>query len=138
MGRTLIRGYPLGSPFLFKPYAFKVPAAGAAADTSISPAVAATEKFEVHSAYADVDSATTTVGGVSIRVGFGASAVPAVSSTAATPAVGMVIDHEGVAAGSGLHGVPGVGAPGEELRGTVQTPADGAVTINFLGRIVRA
>lgn len=119
----------------WKNYSFTVPAAGSAANIAISPAVGASERLEVHDLHVAVDSATTTTGGVSVRVGFGAASVPALSSTDSTPAVGILLDHPGIAAGSGMHGAPGLGAKGEELRATVETPTAGSVTITYIGTI---
>lgn len=120
---------------VWKNYSFTVPAAGSAANIAISAAVGALERLEVVDLHVAVDSATTTVGGVSVRIGFGAATIAALSSTDSTPAVGILLDHPGIAAGSGMHGARGMGAKNEELRATVETPTSGSVTITWLGRI---
>lgn len=120
---------------VWKNYEFLVPAAGVAANIAISPDVPSNFRFEVAGLYAAVDASTSVSGGVSIRVGFAAATLPAQSSVAATPAEGILMSHSGTTAG--LHGLPGMGAKGEELRATVENPTGGAVTISFLGRPIQ-
>lgn len=80
-----------------------------------------------------VDSATTNTGGVAVKIGFGASTIPADSATGAD---GVLLDHDGISAGSGIvigngSGILGIGADGEELRLTCEDPAGGSVIVTF-------
>lgn len=115
-------------------YEAKCSAGAAFTDQAISPLVAANQRFEVAEIKVTVDSAVSVVGGVSVRVGFAAATLPATSGVAATPATGIILSHAGIAAGSGLFGLGGVGTPGQELRATVEDPTGGSVTITFRGR----
>jgi len=122
----------------WKNYSFTQTAGAVTADIAISPAVGPNERFEVADGLVTVDAAATTAGGTSVRVGFGAAVVPAASSTANTPAVGVLFDHQGVAAGSGGPLMGGIGARGEELRAQVADPTVGSVVITFRGRVIQA
>lgn len=80
-----------------------------------------------------VDSATTNTGGVLVKIGFGATTIPADSSTGAN---GIVACHNGIAAGSGFtigdgSGIIAIGGDGEELRLTCEDPTSGNICISF-------
>lgn len=68
-----------------------------------------------------------------VKIGFGATTIPADSTTGAN---GVLFDHEGIKAGSGVvigsgAGILGIGADGEELRLTSSEPTSGALTVSF-------
>lgn len=80
-----------------------------------------------------VDSATTNTGGVAVKIGFGASTIPADSATGAD---GVLLDHDGISAGSGVvigngSGILGIGGDGEELRLTCEDPTAGSIIVTF-------
>ena len=118
-------------------YSFTQTAGAVTADIAISPLVGARQRFEVADGLVTVDAAATTAGDTSVRVGFGASMVPAASAVANTPAVGVLFDHQGIAAGSGGPLMGGIGALGEELRAQVADPTVGSVVITFRGRLLQ-
>jgi hypothetical protein len=69
---------------------------------------------------------------VRVLVGFGATTLPAPSTTGAT---GLLLEHPGIPAGGGItvgdgSGILGVGAAGEDLRYTCEDPVGGSVTIS--------
>lgn len=69
---------------------------------------------------------------VACKVGFGASSIPADSTTGAA---GVLMDHEGIPPGGGFtigdgSGILGIGADGEELRWTTDDPVGGHVIIS--------
>lgn len=72
-------------------------------------------------------------GDCAVRIGFGASTVPA-AALAGTDAI--VLDATGIKAGGGVQigdgsGVIGIGAAAEDLRYTCEDPAGGNLTISF-------
>lgn len=79
-----------------------------------------------------VDSAVTASGGhVAVKVGFGPTTIPAETTTGSN---GILLNHPGIAAGSGVvlgngGGILGIGADGEELRLTCEDPIGGALTV---------
>lgn len=106
-------------------------AAGAQTDASIVGTIASGTKVAVTAIAVTVDSACT--GSVHCKVGFGATTIPADSTTGAN---GVLVDHPGIAPGSGLvvgngGGILGIGADGEELRLTCADPAGGNIAITF-------
>jgi hypothetical protein len=108
-------------------------ATGAQTDASIVGTIAAGTKVAVTSVAVTVDSATTATGGVAVKLGFGATTIPADSSTGAN---GILLDHKGIAAGSGMvlgngSGLLGIGADGEELRLTCEDPVGGGLSVTF-------
>ena len=108
-------------------------ATGAQTDASIVGTIAAGTKVAVTSVAVTVDSATTATGGVAVKLGFGATTIPADSSTGAN---GILLDHKGIAAGSGMvlgsgAGLLGIGADGEELRLTCEDPVGGGLSVMF-------
>jgi len=104
---------------------------GAQSDVSMVGTIAAGTKVAVTAITVTCDSANSAA--VAVKVGFGASTIPADS---ATGAAGVLLDHEGIAAGSGIvigngGAVLGIGADGEELRLTCEDPAGGFVIVTF-------
>lgn len=108
-------------------------AAGAQTDASMVGTIAAGTKVVVTAISVTVDSATSASGGVAVRVGFGATTIPADSTTGAN---GVLLDHPGIAAGSGVvlgngGGILGIGGDGEELRLTCEDPVGGNLAVTF-------
>lgn len=106
---------------------------GAQNDVSIVGTIAAGTKVVVTAISVTVDSATTAVGGVAVKIGFGATTIPADSTTGAN---GVLLDHPGIAAGSGIvigngAGILGIGGDGEELRLTSEDPVGGNIAVTF-------
>lgn len=106
---------------------------GAQTDASIVGTIAAGTKVVVTRITVTVDSAVTATGGVAVKVGFGATSIPADSATGAD---GILLDHKGIAAGSGVSvgdgsGILGVGADGEELRLTCEDPVGGGLSVTI-------
>lgn len=99
---------------------------GAQTNTDILGAIGSGAKVVVTHISVTADHANT--GDVAVRIGFGASAVPAAD------AAGILLAHAGIAPGSGVimgngGGIIGAGADGEELRVTCEDPAGGAIDI---------
>lgn len=106
---------------------------GAQTDASIVGTIAAGTKVAVTSIAVTLDSATTATGGVAVKIGFGATTIPA---DAVAGANGILLDHPGIAAGSGMvlgngSGILGIGADGEELRLTCEDPTGGNLVVTF-------
>lgn len=106
---------------------------GAQTDASIVGTIAAGTKVAVTSIAVTLDSATTATGGVAVKLGFGATTIPA---DAVAGANGILLDHPGIAAGSGMvlgngSGILGIGADGEELRLTCEDPVGGNLVVTF-------
>lgn len=106
---------------------------GAQTDASIVGTIAAGTKVAVTSIAVTLDSATTATGGVAVKIGFGATTIPA---DAVAGANGILLDHPGIAAGSGMvlgngSGILGIGADGEELRLTCEDPVGGNLVVTF-------
>lgn len=124
-----------GHPNIITRTAHIADADGAQTDASIVGTINAGTKVAVTSVAVTVDSATTATGGVAVKLGFGATTIPA---DAAGGANGILLDHPGIAAGSGIvrgdgSAVIGIGGDGEELRLTCEDPVGGniCVTISF-------
>lgn len=110
----------------------RIPAAtGAQTDAAIGPGtVSAGLKVVVTRISVTCSNANSV--NVAVKVGFGASTLPADSTTGAA---GVLVDHEGVPPGGGFvigngAGILGVGADGEELRWTCDSPTAGHVIIS--------
>lgn len=106
---------------------------GAQTDASMVGTIATGTKVVVTALSVTVDSATTATGGVAVKVGFGATTIPADSTTGAN---GVLLDHPGIAAGSGVvigngGGILGIGGDGEELRLTCEDPVGGNLAVTF-------
>lgn len=70
----------------------------------------------------------------SVRIGFGASAVPTQGSSGADAVTKVVLSHPGLAPGSGMikgngAGIVGIGGDGEELRITNSAPTTGSIVV---------
>lgn len=106
---------------------------GAQTNASMVGTINTGTKVVVTAMAVTVDSATTATGGVAVKVGFGATTIPADSTTGAD---GILLDHDGIAAGSGVvigngSGILGIGADGEELRLTCEDPVGGSLVVTF-------
>jgi hypothetical protein len=107
-------------------------ATGAQTGASIVGTIAAGTKVVVTSVTVTVDSAVTAAGGVAVKLAFSTTTtLPADSSTGAN---GIILDHKGIAAGSGVSignggGVIGIGADDEELRLTCEDPVGGGLSV---------
>lgn len=104
---------------------------GAQTDASIVGTINAGTKVAVTMVTVTCDAANTNA--TAVKIGFGATAIPADSATGAN---GVLLDHEGIAAGSGVNigngaAVIGIGADGEELRLTCEDPVGGFVIVTF-------
>lgn len=101
-------------------------------DTSLLT-VAAGTRIVITKLSVFVDSATTNSGGVAVRIGFGTANVPTPSSSGVN---GLLFNHPGIAAGSGVvegngAGILGIGASNEDLRITSEDPTAGSITVTF-------
>lgn len=116
------------------PYELTHTGATPLSDAAISPTIGANQRFEVANIYC-----TNAAGGdaaIGVRVGFGATTLPAVGGVGAL-ATGIILSHPGVAAGSGTPGLPGRGGYGQQLRITASAfTTTGTFRVNFLGRVV--
>lgn len=106
---------------------------GAQTNASIVGTINTGTKVAVTSIAVTLDSATTATGGVAVKIGFGATTIPADSTTGAD---GVLLDHPGIAAGSGMvlgngSGILGIGGDGEELRLTCEDPTGGNLAVTF-------
>lgn len=106
---------------------------GAQTDASIVGTISTGTKVVVTAVAVTVDSAVTATGGVAVKLGFGATTIPADSTTGAN---GVLLDHPGIAAGSGVTlgnggGILGIGGDGEELRLTCEDPTGGNLAVTF-------
>lgn len=108
-------------------------ATGAQTDASIVGTINTGTKVVVTSATVTVDYQTTgpNGSGVAVKLGFGASTLPADSATGAN---GILIDHKGVPGGGGVvlgngGAIIGVGGDGEELRLTCEDPINGGLSV---------
>lgn len=105
---------------------------GAQTNASMVGTIATGTKVIVTAISVTVDKAVT-ASEVAVKVGFGASAIAADSSTGAD---GVLLDHPGIAPGSGLvlgngGGILGIGGDGEELRLTCEDPVGGNLAVTF-------
>ena len=122
-----------GHPNIITRTAYISAATGAQTDATIVGTIATGTKVAVTSVAVTVDSAVTATGGVAVKLGFGATTIPADSATGAN---GILLDHKGIAAGSGVvlgngAGLLGIGADGEELRLTCESPTGGGLSVTF-------
>jgi hypothetical protein len=122
-----------GDPGVITRTAYISAATGAQTDASIVGTIATGTRVVVTAIMVTVDSATTAAGGVAVKLGFGASTLPA---DAAGGANGILLDHKGIAAGSGIvigdgSGILGIGADGEELRLTCEAPTGGGLSVTI-------
>lgn len=112
----------------------RIPAAsGAQTDLAIGPGTVGTGTKVVVTRLTVKCSNANSVN-VAVKVGFGASSIPADTATA-TGSAGILVDHEGVPPGGGFvegdgGGILGVGADGEELRFTCDSPTGGHVIVS--------
>lgn len=115
-------------------FSTRIPAAsGAQTDLAIGPGtVGAGTKIVVTRITVTCSNANTV--NVATKIGFGAASIPADTATA-TGSAGILVDHEGVPPGGGFtigdgSGILGVGADGEELRFTCDSPTSGHVIVS--------
>jgi hypothetical protein len=106
-------------------------ATGAQTDASIVGTIAAGTKVAVTAITVTCSKANTV--NVAVKLGFGATSIPADSTTGAD---GVLLDHEGISPGSGVvvgngSAILGIGADGEELRLTCDDPVGGFVIVTF-------
>lgn len=104
---------------------------GPQTDASMVGTIASGTKVAVTAITVTADKANTA--DVAVKIGWGASVIPADSSTGVN---GVLLDHPGIAAGSGVAlgnggGILGVGGDGEELRLTCEDPVGGSIAITF-------
>jgi hypothetical protein len=104
---------------------------GAQTNASMVGTINAGTKVVVTGITVTCDHANTNA--TAVKVGFGATTLPADSATGAN---GILLCHNGIAPGSGLvmgngGAILGIGADGEELRLTCEDPAGGSVCIQF-------
>lgn len=95
----------------------------------IAGTISAGTKVVVTRLSVTISNATTV--NVGIKIGFGASTLPADSATGAT---GILIDSDGFPPGGGINigdgsGIIGIGADGEEIRITNDAPTSGAIHV---------
>jgi len=100
-------------------------------DDAVIDSIAAGDRILITEIEAVVDNATTP--DVGVRIGFGATTVPALPADGAS-VVGIALTHPGIAPGSGV--IRGSGAAtvargglGEELRVTNEVPTDGSLRV---------
>ena len=107
---------------------------GAQTNLDISPrAIAAGERLVIHQIQAAIDNDISA--NVAVRIGFAAATLPA---AALAGAEGIILSHPDFAPGSGMPGLFGIGAAGEELRLTCDAPTAGNLVINYRYEIVPA
>jgi hypothetical protein len=112
----------------------RIPAAsGAQTDLAIGPGTVA-GGLKVALTRLTITCSNANTVNVAVKVGFGATNLPADTATA-TGSSGIVADHEGVPPGGGFtigdgSGILGVGADGEELRFTCDSPTSGHVIVS--------
>lgn len=122
-----------GSPSAITRTAYIAAGDGAQTNASIVGTIAAGTKLVVTALQVTVDGATSAVGGVAIKLGFGSATIPADSSGGVN---GVIFDHKGLLAGASVTlgnggGVIGIGADGEELRLTSEAPTGGGFSITM-------
>lgn len=107
---------------------------GAQTNLDIGPrAITAAERLVIHQIQAAVDNDTSV--NVAVRIGFAAATL---TTAALTGVEGIVLNHPDLAPGSGMPGLFGIGAAGEELRLTCDAPTSGNLTVNYRYEIVPA
>lgn len=109
---------------------------GATTDDNVLPAIAAGTKYVITGFSITIDQATTV--GVAVRLGFGATVVPALPAANGDAVDGILFYHPGMVPGGGVvrgdgSGILGVGGDGEEVRITAgaTTGGTGVVTLNY-------
>ena len=116
------------------PFEVTVAAAdGAQTDLAISPAISASQRLLVHAIYVTAGNSTSV--NVAVRVGFAEATLAARSLSGVA---GILVSHTNIAPGSGLYGIPGMGALGEELRLTCTVPTGGNLTITYLYELINS
>ena len=107
-------------------------ATGAQTDAAVIAGTIATGTKVAVTAITVTCSKANTVN-VAVKIGFGTANVPADSTTGAS---GVLLDHDGIAPGSGVSvgngaGILGVGGDGEEVRLTCDDPVGGSVIVTM-------
>jgi hypothetical protein len=102
-------------------------------DDNVLAAISAGTKYVVTRVTVTLDEACTV--GVAVRLGFGATTVPALGASAADAVAGILAYHPGMVPGSGFQmgdgsGILGVGGDGEELRITNEVPTGGTLGVS--------
>jgi hypothetical protein len=108
-------------------------ASGAQTDLAIGPGTVSTGTKVVVTRISVKCSNVNSVN-VAAKIGFGATSIPA-DTTTATGSSGILVDHEGIPPGGGFvegtgGGILGIGADGEELRFTCDAPTSGHVIVS--------
>lgn len=107
---------------------------GAQTNLDISPAaISSKQRLLVHEIQASSDKDGSA--NAAVRVGFGASALPA---AALAGAAGIVLSHADLAPGEFIHGYAGMGAAGEKLLLSCDAPTGGNLVILYRYEIVPA
>lgn len=107
-------------------------ATGAQTGASIVGTISSSVRVVVTAVTVTVDSAVTAAGGVAVKLAFSTTTtLPADSSSGAN---GIILDHKGIAAGSGITignggGVIAIGGNDEELRLTCEDPVGGGLSV---------
>lgn len=108
----------------------------AGTDDNVMAAIAGGTKYAVTRITITLDESTTV--GVGVRLGFGATTVPALGASQADAVDDILVYHPGLVPGGGItigdgSGVLGVGGDGAELRITNEVPTSGtlAVTVTY-------
>jgi hypothetical protein len=105
---------------------------GAQTDDNILPTIAGGTIYVI-TGITVIASAANTVQ-VSVRIGFGASTVPAQGASGADAVAKVILSHPNIPAGSGFvkgnsGGIVGIGGDGEELRITCSAPTTGSLIV---------
>jgi hypothetical protein len=116
---------------IYKPWSAKVLAAdGAQANLIISPGAIPTG-FVLEVVDLLVCAAAANAGATEVKVGFGATTLPA----SALAGAGKILLEQDVAPEAEIVGTMGQGAPGDELLLTCEAPTGGYITVTYLYRI---
>ncbi len=110
-----------------------MPAGICGATVTAASAISAGTKYVITRVTITLDEATTV--GTGVRLGFGASTVPALGASGADGVAGILVYHPGLVPGSGMQlgdgsGILGVGGDGEELRITCDAPTSGTLVVS--------
>lgn len=100
-------------------------------DAAIIPSIASGSRAIVTQLQVTCSAANTV--NVGCKIGFGTSTIPADSTSGAT---GVILDHDGIAPGSGMvvgngGGIIGIGGDDEELRITCDAPTSGSIIVTY-------
>jgi hypothetical protein len=101
-------------------------------DIALSPGtVASGLKVVITRLTVNISNACTV--NVGVKIGFGATTLPADNTTGVA---GVLVDNDGFPPGGGVNvgdgsGIIGVGADGEELRITSDTPTGGSIHVSY-------